>query len=176
MSTLLPRRTVRLALPDKTLNSSSRYNVVIDSVAIKSGVEYLIPTMVNPASFVTKKIQPQIRFDKFIVAGDRAEFADFYIYDPDETIQNGGEVSATLYYVIERENAASTRTAISHKTIYATKYDSSAKDFPGFVSELKFEGLINGASYELVLLAPRYNDEESSSGLQFNKELEGGIF
>ncbi|MBQ9721048.1 MAG: hypothetical protein IJV64_10195, partial [Oscillospiraceae bacterium] len=158
--------TLRIALPEKTLDSSTKYEVSIDSVVIKSGIEYHIPTTLTVSQFTSKKIQPQVKYDDLFIAGDMLQFINMYIYDPDGTILKDGTVTATLWYGADDPNG--TRLAVIPLKASRLKHDEEG--FVGYQT-LRFDALNAGADYYLWFKADEFNDAEGYGSYAFNKEL-----
>lgn len=159
---------LRISLPEDTLKTSTRYHYSVDSMVIKTGKEYFIPTMLTSSEFTTKKIQPELQFTDFFVAANVAEFIDTRVYDPDGTIQEGGLVNVRLYQG---------NILLDVKQIYATR------DADGPTTNIRFENIIAGAKYRVEFRLAAYNDAEGYASYvtdvlldakEFAFEFEGG--
>ena len=138
------------------LDTSTRYNLQIQSVVIKGGEEYQIPTTLSTTSFTTKKIQPKLLYSDLFAAGDVLSLIDTRVFDPDGTIQQDGLVYVYLYY---------NGTLLDMQRIYA----DSRKDSPG--ETVQFDGIIEGAEYELKFVAAAFNDADGFSSYETNRLL-----
>lgn len=144
---------IRVSMPEGTLETSTTYQMDMESLVYKSGVEYQVPTSLTTNQFRTKKIQPRLEYEDFFVGGDVAQFIGLRIFDQDETIQQNGLVYVDLYYG---------ETLLSTKEIYAIGNSD------GETMDLIFENVISGAEYTIVFRAAAYND---GSGFSANKQL-----
>ena len=144
---------IRISMTEGTLNTSTTYQMAMESLAYKSGIEYQVPTSLTTTQFRTKKIQPKLQYEDFFVGGDVAQFIDLRIFDQDETIQQSGLVYVDLYYG-ER--------LLSTQPIYANT------DPDGETIDLVFENIIPDAEYTIVFRAAAYND---GGGFTSNKQL-----
>lgn len=143
---------IRVDVP-QVLETSTRYNIQIESVVIKSGEEYRIPTTLSTSSFTTKKIRPKLQYSDLFAAGDVISFIDAYVYDPDGTIQEDGLVYVYLYY---------NGTLLDMETIYAGRKEN------GEPQTISFDGITEGAEYELRFVAAAYNDSEGFANYETN--------
>lgn len=144
---------IRVSMTEGTLETSSTYQLTMESLVYKSGVEYQVSTSLTTNQFRTKKIQPALQYEDFFVGGDVAQFIGLRILDRDETIQQGGLVYVDLYYG---------ETLLSTQEIYATGDPESA------TMDLVFENIISDAAYTIVFRAAAYND---GGGFAANKQL-----
>ena len=148
---------LRISMPKGSLSNFTGYSFTIQAVVKKSGQEYLIPVSMTNSTFTTKKTIPEIQYSDLFLAADVAEFIDLKIYDPDGTIQNGGAVTAQLYY--------------GNVLIRAERLNAvSGEDAEG--KSLRFNGLITGGRYTLKFVADAYNDAEGYGSYRTNYLLE----
>ena len=147
---------IRIYFPNNSFNSSTNYQVKIQSIVIKSGKEYEIPTTLSNANFVTKKIYPNLKYDDIFVAGSILEFMDLQILDKDETIQESGIVDVLLYYG---------DTLLSTQQIKASKLEDDSK------VNLHFDNLISDGEYTVKFVARAFNDSEGFSDYKTNFTL-----
>lgn len=144
---------IRVSVTEGTLETSSSYQLTMESLVYKSGIEYQVPTSLTTNQFRTKKIQPVLQYEDFFVGGDVAQFIGLRILDKDETIQQGGLVYVDLYYG---------ETLLSTQELYATGDPESV------TMDLVFENIISDAAYTIVFRAAAYND---GGGFAANKQL-----
>lgn len=144
---------LRVSMTEGTLETSSTYRMVMESLVYKSGTEYQVPTSLTTEQFRTRKIQPKLEYQDLFVGGDVARFIGLRIFDRDETIQQGGLVYVDLYCG---------ETLLSTRKLYA------AGDRDGETVELTFDNIISGAAYTIVFRAAAYND---GGGFTANRQL-----
>ena len=159
----IPAMTIAIDIPTDTMKTSTRHTMTMESVVIKSGIEYQIPTSLSVSEFTTRKIQPALHYDDLFIAGEVMEYLGLWIEDPDGTInEDNGLVYAYLYFG---------ETRLQARELHANEDAQS----------LRFEGLIPGADYSLRFVAKSFNDAEGFTNQVYNKELwrydfKGGSF
>lgn len=167
----LPTMTLCIDIPTDTMRTSTRHVMRMESVVIKSGIEYQIPTSLTVTEFTTRKIQPKLHYNDLFIAGDVLEYLDLWIEDPDVTInEDDGLVYAYLYFLGESEEGG-TGTRLQVRELHANKDPQ----------RLRFEGLIPGANYSLRFVAKSFNDAEGFTNQKYEWTLwehnfKGGSF
>ncbi len=144
---------LRVSMTEGTLKTSTTYQMTMESLVYKSGIEYQVATSLTTNQFRTKKIQPKLQYEDFFIGGDVAQFIGLRIFDKDETIQQDGLVYVDLYYG---------ETLLSTQKVYATS------DLESETINLAFQNIIPDAEYTIVFRAAAYND---GGGFSANKQL-----
>ncbi len=149
---------LQIQYPKGYFTNFTKYSLAIEAVVVKGGQEYYIPVNLTNTQFTTKKTIPVISFDDLFIASDVVSFADLRIFDPDATIQNGGALTAQLYYG---------NTLLSIQNMWADQ--TTDESLP--VIDLTFDGLIAGGDYTIKFVAGAYNDEEGYGAYRQNYTL-----
>lgn len=144
---------LRIAMPEKSLTHFTDYSFSIEAVVRKSGQEYYIPVNMTNNHFMTKKTLPVVQYNDLFLAADVAVFMNLKVFDPDETILDGGNITVYLYY---------------GNTILAAKHINAATDASSPGENLRFDGLIEGGHYSLQFVASAYNDAEGFGSYKNN--------
>lgn len=144
---------VKITIEDGLLETYTTYEVTYEPMVIKSGVEYILTTVMSNTKFMTKKLEPIVTMEDSFVANDVIEFINLDVTDIDGAITGDGVVDI---YVYQGE------TRLQMASIYVS-------DDP---QNVRFEGLTPGIEYTVEIVALAYNNASGYTYYQATYTLE----